>query len=270
MDGVFIIEPSRPPHTHTVVFLHGRGDNARSFAASLVNSKDSHSRSLFEAFPSLRWVFPQAPMRQCASSLNTTWPQWFDVWDTSNFADREELQAVGLREAVTAIRELMATEVARLGGRWDRLVLAGISMGGATSIHTMFNLDIPTAAGGKLGAFLGFSCRCPFDGRSLAGMRRTLSLEKVPDHDHVLRNTPMLLEHCVDDPLVLVQNGRSLRETLHRFGAHVLWKEYPNGGHWFSAPHGIDDVVAFLDEHVVKKDSSLANQQSTPGAMDLT
>lgn len=99
---------------------------------------------------------------------------------------------------------------------------------------------------------MGFSCRCPFAGRSgsLREMRAVLALREDGDgsagDDDVLRNTPMLMEHCVDDPLVLVQNGRQLRDILTGFGATVEWHEYPDGGHWFHGPEGLDDVVAFL------------------------
>ncbi|KAI1481096.1 phospholipase/carboxylesterase family protein [Daldinia eschscholtzii] len=265
------IEPLKP-HTHTVVFLHGRGDNARKFAASLSYSRDSRGRTLIDAFPSFRWVFPQAPLRKCASSPDTLF-QWFDVWDVRDFAANEELGAVGLKEVVPAIRRILAREAARLEDRGDRLVLAGISMGGATSAHVLFNLDIPSVAGGRLGAFIGFSSRCPFAGRDLAGMRSVLGLEGVPNNDHVVRNTPVLLEHCVDDPLVLIQNGRGLRDTLLGFGAQVEWKEYPNGGHWFNSPTGIDDAVDFLRRHL-GEDSFSGNptlpQQASSDAMDLS
>ncbi|KAJ9139395.1 hypothetical protein NKR23_g7963 [Pleurostoma richardsiae] len=156
-------DPSPPnPHTHTIVFLHGRGDNAVSL--------------------------------QTAS--------WFDVWDVRDFASLEDLQTEGLREVVPEICDLLAREAAALGGRYDRVVLAGISMGAATGAHVLFNLDILAAAGGRLGAFIGFSGRCPFSGRSLTEMRKTLGLGDAPSHDNVIRKTPMLLEHCVDDPVV--------------------------------------------------------------------
>ncbi|KAI0899524.1 alpha/beta-hydrolase [Annulohypoxylon nitens] len=265
------VEPSES-HTHTIVFLHGRGDNAGNFATSLTYSRDSRRRTIFEALPSFRWVFPQAPTRKCAS-LPDTWPQWFDVWDVRDFAANEELQAVGLKEVVPAIRRILADEAARLGGRWDRVVLAGISMGGATSAHVLLNLDVPPEAGGRLGAFIGISCRIPFADRSLAGIRGALGLEGVPDHDHVIRNTPVLLEHCADDPLVLVQYGRSIRDTLRRYGAQVEWKEYPDGGHWFHSPTGMDDVVDFLSRHLGKESSVSTLQISQPvssDAMDLS
>ncbi|KAG3178907.1 hypothetical protein PC129_g25469, partial [Phytophthora cactorum] len=58
---------------------------------------------------------------------------------------------------------------------------------------------------------------------------------------------PVLLEHCVDDPLVLVRHGRTLRDTLAGFGADVTWSEYPDGGHWFNSPAGMEEAAVFLE-----------------------
>lgn len=218
-------------------------------------------------------------MRWCAAFPGERISQWFDIWNVSNFSDREELQAAGLRESVASIRRILADEAGRLGGRWDRLVLAGISQGAATSVHTLLNLSLPPAVVGqqvarRLGAFLGFSCRMPFPGRSLTETRKVLGLEGIPDTDEVLRNTPVLLEHCVDDPLVLVGNGRGLRDTMRGFGIQVTWKEYPNGGHWFNSPAGIDDVVGFLNLHVLKeshaKEDLSSQNQGLSDSMDLS
>jgi len=206
-------------------------------------------------------------MSACAAFPGEKQSQWFDIWNVTNFSEREELQAVGLKESVKMMRSILASEITLLNGRSDRLVLAGISQGAATSVHTLLNLSLSPATYGeevpqRLGAFLGFSCRMPFPGRSLAETRKVLDLEGVPDTDEILRNTPVLLEHCVDDPLVLVGNGRNLRDTLRRFGAQVTWKEYPNGGHWFNSPAGMDDAVEFLKIYVLK-DSSARESPST-------
>ncbi|RGP81301.1 hypothetical protein FLONG3_445 [Fusarium longipes] len=233
-------------HSHTVVFLHGRGDNVSNFCNSLHYSRDSQGRTLAEAFPTFRWIFPQAPKRRCASQPNEEWNQWFDVWNVSNFAENEELQAEGLREVVPKIRDILSQEANDLNGRWDKVILMGISMGSATSVHTLFNLDIPIPEK-RLGAFIGFSGRCPFAGRTLDQMRNTLRIPSSPTHNDVLKNTPMLLEHCVDDPLVLVEWGRTQREILRGMGATVEWREYGDGGHWFNSPDGIDDVMQFLN-----------------------
>lgn len=118
-------------------------------------------------------------------------------------------------------------------------------MGGATGTHTLLNLDR------RLGAFMGFSSRCPFGDRSLGEIRGLLGLDSVPGDDDVIRDTPVLLEHCVDDPLVKIDRGRALRDTLVGFGARVEWREYGSGGHWFKDPEGMDDVVAFLRREVL-------------------
>ncbi|KAI1420893.1 phospholipase/carboxylesterase family protein [Xylaria sp. FL1777] len=260
MDIPFIATGPAPgqAHTHTVVFLHGRGDNARNFSAGLECWHDSRNRTLANAFPSFRWVLPQAPMRKPTSGPET-WPQWFNVWNVRDFADNEGLQAVGLKEVIPVLRTILADEAGRLEGRWDRVVLAGFSMGGATSAHLLFNLTEP------LGAFMGFSARCPFAGRSLTQIREVLGLENVPNDDRVLRNTPVLLEHCINDPLVLIQNGRRLRDTLLEFGCQVEWKEYPDGGHWLHSPAGMDDAVEFLEKYVLNRDDNNGDNNGVSG-----
>jgi predicted esterase len=268
MDLSTTILSSSLPHTHTVVFLHGRGDTAQNFSSSLRFSRDSHGRSIFENFPSFRWVFPQAELRQTAALEGQKTSQWFDVWNVSDFSDHEELQATGLRESVASIRRILVNEAAILEGKWDHVILAGISQGAATSVHTLLNLNVPQ----RLGAFLGFSCRMPFPGRSLADTRAVLGLEDIAHSDVVLKNTPVLLEHCVDDPLVPVEWGQVLRDTLGGFGAQVTWKEYRDGGHWFNSPVGIHDAVEFLKSHVLRSasagESLLAQVNSS--SMDLS
>jgi predicted esterase len=258
MDLPTTIFPPSAPHTHTVIFLHGRGDTAKNFASSLRFSRDSDNHSLFENFPSFRWVFPEAGLRETTALGGQKASQWFDIWDVTNFSDHEDLQATGLRESVTSIRQILKNEAENLDGKWDHIILAGISQGAATSVHTLLNLNAPQ----RLGGFLGFSCRLPFPGRSLADTRAVLGLEDVPSDNEVLRGTPVLLEHCVDDPLVLIDWGRTLRDTLGEFGAQVTWKEYPDGGHWFNSPVGMDDAVVFLKSHVLQNLESGANSPS--------
>lgn len=290
MDLALVTFPPVTEHTHTVVFLHGRGGTAKSLASSLHSSPTSQGLSLPAAFPSFRWVFPQARYSHRAANPVELVSQWFDVWNVRDFSDREELQSEGLRESVAIIRRLLRDEAQLLGGRWDRVVLAGISQGAAAAIYTLLNLRVPTpdnhngGGGGaghaaqadgdgdvdmddatnsansaaatavtnqqrnvpRLGAVVGFSCRMPFPGGSLEEKRRLLNLDDVPDDNDVIRNTPVLLEHCADDPLVMVDLGRDLMEELKSYGSPITWKEYPDGGHWFNWPTGMDDVVEFL------------------------
>ncbi|KAK2593716.1 hypothetical protein QQS21_008581 [Conoideocrella luteorostrata] len=270
------IRQARGTHTHTVIFLHGRGDSAESLSASFEYSKDCRNRTLFDAFPSFRWVFPKSGETVSFSAGGNKVSQWFDIWNVNDFSDREEIQTLGLKESVGLIRKILTIEADILKGRWDRIILAGISQGAATAAHTLLNLSTPkeakdgTALPGRLGAFVGFSCRMPFPGRSLEETRNILALDDVPEHDDVIRKTPVLLEHCADDLVVPVMNGRRLRDTLHGFGAQVEWREYPDGGHWFHSPDGMDDVIEFLT-HVLGLDEtpSTAQMAENPGGSEM-
>jgi predicted esterase len=270
-----IIQPL-PVHTHAVIFLHGRGDTASNFSSSLKYSTDSQGRTLDVIFPSFRWVFPQAAIGPSLGFRDPRVSQWFDIWDARNFSDREDLQAEGLRESVNKIRQIIRDEAAALGGRWDRIILAGISQGAATCVHTLLNLSLTgppsdgsTQAPRGLCAFLGFSCRMPFPGRTVSQTREILGLDDVPDHTDVLQSTPMLLEHCANDEVVQIQDGRVLRDTLREFGADVSWKEYPDGGHWFNSPTGIDDAAEFLRRAIAAADSTQPRLSAGSDAMDV-
>lgn len=238
------------PHTHTVIFLHGRGDNARDFKKSIEHNTwaNSDRQSPMGVFPSFRWVFPTAGLKPCEGPGSPRcMSQWFDVWDHLDLKLREEVQTPGLRESVERIRALIADEAAKLGGRYDKIVLMGISQGGATNVHTLLNLGFPEGYQGpkRLGAFVGIACRMPFPGWSLKDTRAVLDLDGTPC-DEIIEQTPILMEHCVDDPTVKFEGGKQLRKQLEGYGATIVWKEYPEGGHWLKSPEGLDDLATFL------------------------
>lgn len=242
------------PHTHTVVFLHGRGDDAENFMKCLQRNNwvDSQRRTPMDVFPTFRWVFPTAGYKSCARPDGPrVMSQWFDTWDYLNLRYREDVQVSGLRESVERTTQLLAMEAEKLGGRYDKIVLMGFSQGGATSAHTLLNLHMPSAVPGKrqLGALVGVGSRMPFPEQSLAETRKVLALDNAEsESDEVVRNTPILLEHCTDDETVLIDSGKQLRQTLEGFGASVTWREYARGGHWLHSPQGLDDLAVFLSK----------------------
>ncbi|KAI0023932.1 Alpha/Beta hydrolase protein [Xylariomycetidae sp. FL0641] len=140
--GLSVLPPAAP-HTHTVIFLHDRGDTGRDLAGTLFLSRDSYHRTLRDVFPSVRWVFPQAEPRPCERTGEERASQWFDIWNPLDFADREDLQAPGLRDSVRSVRRLVVREARRVKGGLRSIVLAGTGQGGATAVHTLLNLVVP-------------------------------------------------------------------------------------------------------------------------------
>ncbi|KAK4183968.1 putative acyl-protein thioesterase [Podospora australis] len=239
--------------THTVIFLHGRGDTAENFSFAFTRWCDSQSRSLADLFPSIKWVFPQSEIRPLARHQGSRISQWFDTWDIANLSEKEDLQIPGLKESVIGIREIVEQEVDELDGQWAKVFLAGISQGGATAVHTLLNL---TAAGGldqdsRLGGLMIFSGRMPFPGRTITETRAVLCLDGVPGDNELVRNTPALVQHCIDDHLSYIANGRAVRDSLKGFGVQVTWHEYPVGGHWLHSPNGLEDTAHWLRRHIM-------------------
>ncbi|KAJ4323092.1 hypothetical protein N0V84_004492 [Fusarium piperis] len=239
------------PHMHTMVFLHGRGSDAEEFAEELMDSSLlSDGRSLQEALPGWRWVFPTA--RQVWSEVFKEFmPMWFELRDGRD-GDSE-----GLREAVTHVRRVLQEERTRLGS--GKVILGGISQGGAVGMWTVLSLmgegNVDDDDPGKwLGGFVGSSTWMPLGDDA----------EKMLDGDHdgsefvryMMRSPPqrqstipVLMGHGVDDAYVDVDLGRQASRILSRVGCRVDWREYTGSeqeGHWFKVPEQMDHIYEFL------------------------
>lgn len=247
-----VVEP-RDSHSHTIIFLHGRGGTSHNLANSLDCLLTSSGKSLYEQFPSFRWVFPTAPLVHPAQFPRDVRSQWFDVWNARDLTEREELQADGLRKSVKYIESVVEDEVAKVGGDWKKVVLMGISQGAATAAHTLLHLRSPSGVDDALpgiGAYIGICGRLPFPGRSLRETRQAVDAENEGKGNQVIRGTPVLLEHSRGDLVIKIEDGRTLRDGLAKFGASLAWREYPGNEHWITSPQGVDDIVSFLTQHL--------------------
>ncbi|KAF7177084.1 hypothetical protein CNMCM7691_004732 [Aspergillus felis] len=189
--------PSNPSHTSTVILLHDTNSTGAELAAALAVSTPtatgkSKSETIFEHFPSCRWVFPSAQPRQidtCYASKGN----WINVdidieattssdADTNEDADanadadsqqpqpqvqpspsaeakdddENENKDQNLEACVEYILQIVEEEVGRLGGDSRRVVLGGFGQGMAVAIATLLT------ARRRLGGFVGVSGWVPF------------------------------------------------------------------------------------------------------------
>ncbi|RAH50691.1 uncharacterized protein BO95DRAFT_438459 [Aspergillus brunneoviolaceus CBS 621.78] len=259
-------------HTHTAILLHGRGSNGPEFANELFSFLTSHSKSLPDALPTWRWVFPTSRDR-----LTTRFQEeicsWFDAYSLSDIQERQYLQVEGLRESVSYILEILDREISLLGGEASHVYLGGISQGMATALWTLF------CAGGRigrcLGGVLGFCGWVPF-AREIEGLLQqaagddTLRVQRlvcgfcvemlgfsqpygeVESHGASLPlfSTRFLLGHGTDDVWVPVELGRQALQVVKGLTAgEVEWMEYAGAegdGHWIKEPEGFDVILKFL------------------------
>lgn len=253
---VHIIEPSSA-HTHTAILLHGRGSDGPEFADELAETVAPGQTPLVERFTGWRWVFPSS-QELWSTAFEETMPAWFEAHSLTDPTAREELQMGGIRQSVDYLRGIIDQEAARLGGDSKKVVVLGISQGGAIGMLTLLSQG---GLGRPLGAFVATSTWLPF----AANISRCLGKDGSPDSSSssdafvrelvpawdraVAASTPILLGHGVDDPVVEVELGRQARETLAGVGLEAAWKEYSGAeldGHWFKAPEQIDDIAGFL------------------------
>lgn len=246
------------PHTHTVVFLHGRGSTATTFNDDLLDSQNSQGRHLQDIFPSVRWVFAQAD-EQYSESLGRDTRQWFEIFNPGDLHARPELQIPGLQHSAAKLIQLIRNEAATVGGM-RRVVLAGYCSGFTAAIHALLNLpdadhDKRPGPENRLAGLVGLSSWMALPAPSIAECRDRLGMQPTAhgtdtataNDDEFYHNTPVLLCHSANDDLVPVEEGRKLRDALRAFGMHVSYQEYKRGGHWVL--HGlseVDDIVEFL------------------------
>lgn len=224
-DRIHVVGPLQK-HTHTIILLHGRDSCAADFANEFFESQASDDRYLQNIFPTFKWIFPKAKPRYSLRFDEKDMNQWFDMWDVEKHEERLELQTDGILESGSLIHEIIKNEMQSVPA--GRIILGGISQGCATAAATVL-MDCEH----RLGGFVGFSSWMPSVPYATIG-QADISI-------------PVLLEHCRDDTMVSIKNGRSLRDSLVKRGfADLTWKEYKDGGQWINEPQGVDDMVEFL------------------------
>ena len=224
-----IVAPTAP-HTHTIIFLHGRGSDAKTFCSELFESEDSSIKTFTDIFPGIKWVFPNAPSSYAVSERELI-PQWFDMTSVQRPHQDAESQKEELWQSVAQILEVLENEMKPVGLR--NIIIAGMSQGCATGIFTLVTSGI------RVGGFMGLCGWLPL-------VEELSLLMGVPGRERGVFEMPLLLQHCKDDEVVPVRNGEKLKKKLEEWGGVVDWMCFEEGGHWLNEPGGMDGLVEFI------------------------
>ena len=275
-----VIEP-RGEHTHTVIMLHGLGSTGEEFAQELFASNLSDGSSLRDAFPGWRWVFPSSK-ELWSSTFQEDIPAWFEAPSLTDTTAGQDLQAPGIRDSVSYLCRILDDEICLVGGKPEKIVLGGISQGGAIAMWTL--LCYPQARARGLGAFVGASTWLPFAAdietilskhptgasqtQMMAGNLHNFVEEMVAplryglhqaDWDHPLLRTPVSMGHGSDDAYVDIGLGREAAGILSSIGFRVERKCYSGAeqeGHWLKVPEEVEDIRAFLVRATAEENQS--------------
>jgi phospholipase/carboxylesterase len=198
-----------------VVLMHGLGADGHDFESLVPELR-------LPASPSVRFVFPHAPVRPVTINGGYRMRAWYDIVAIDRTAPEDDH---GIRASAESIGALVRRERER-GIAADRIVLAGFSQGGAMALFTA--LRWPE----RLGGVVALSCYLPLGG--------TLPAEAHPSNAAV----PIFMAHGTLDPIVPTALGEGSRDLLRQRGYDVEWHTYPMP-HSVCAPE-VDDLRAWL------------------------
>ena len=191
-----------PAPQWTVLWLHGLGADGNDFAPIV-------PELVRPGWPSLRFVFPHAPVRPVTINNGVPMRAWYDIvaLDLANRADE-----TGVNQSVEQVEALVAREAGR-GIPPGRIVLAGFSQGGAVALATGLRRREPLAGLVALSTYLPLS---------------PASLAKLPQSvDAAATGQPLFFAHGTQDPVVPFQGGERSAALLRQLGFTVDWHAYP-------------------------------------------
>jgi phospholipase/carboxylesterase len=193
----------------TIIWLHGLGADRTDFEPIVPE---------LDLPPSVRFVFPDAPVRPVTINGGMRMRAWYDILQ---FGPGPE-DAAGIRASQKTVEGLI--EQASVPP--ERVVLAGFSQGGAIVLHTA--LRYPR----RLAGVVALSTYLP--------LQKDLERETAEEN----RGIPIFMAHGRFDDIIPLARAAASRDLLAGMGYKVDWREY-------AMPHSvcmeeIGHVSAFL------------------------
>jgi len=180
-----------------VLWLHGLGADGNDFAPIV-------PELVRPDWPSLRFVFPHAPVRPVTINNGVPMRAWYDIV-ALDFAHRAD--TAGVTASVQQVEALIQREGER-GIPPERILLAGFSQGGAITLSVGLEREAP-----------------------LAGLIALSSYLPAPDtaaqrlSPAALRQ-PVFMAHGTADPVIPLQYAQASAQLLTQLGFGVAWHGY--------------------------------------------
>jgi phospholipase/carboxylesterase len=197
-----------------VIWLHGLGADGHDFEPIVPELKLPRRLSL-------RFVFPNAPVRPVTINQGMRMRAWYDILQLGGGREDEE----GIRASQRSVEQLIERERGR-GIALRRIVLAGFSQGGAIVLQT--SLRHPE----RLAGTLALSTYLPL-ASTVAGERSAAN-----------QDLPIFMAHGTQDPMIPLDRAVRSRDALAALGYPVEWRDYPMP-HSVCLPE-INDIAAWL------------------------
>lgn len=193
-DAPIEIETGPSPNA-SVIWLHGLGADGSNFVPIVPELRLPES-------PSIRFIFPHAPVRPVTCNGGYSMRAWYDIFSLEDFEHEDE---TGLRASQKILDALIEKEIQR-GIPVHRIVVMGFSQGGAVALFSGLRQKQQLAGIGALSTYL--------------------PLRQTPASKYSNERPPIFMAHGIHDPVVLLKYGQSSHSQLATLGYEVSWKEY--------------------------------------------
>jgi phospholipase/carboxylesterase len=204
-----------PNPTSSIIWMHGLGADGHDFEPLV-------PELLEDGMPSLRFVFPHAPVRPVTINNGYQMRAWYDITGIDN---RSAEDFKGIQTSADDITALIKQENER-GVATHRIAIAGFSQGGAMALH------IATRYPETFAGVIALSCYLP--------LSKDLATARNPAN----QTTPVFMAHGTQDPVVPYPLGDETHRLLNAAGYSVEWHAYPMP-HALCEPE-VADLRAFL------------------------
>jgi phospholipase/carboxylesterase len=182
-----------------VLWLHGLGADGNDFAPIV-------PELVRKGWPSIRFVFPHAPVRAVTINGGARMRAWYDIRDL-DLAHRADLD--GVDASVAQTHALIEREAGR-GIPPQRLLLAGFSQGGAIALAAGLARTQPLAG------LIALSTYLP--------MPQALAEQRLQPQ---AASQPLFIAHGAFDPVVPPAAGEAAMQAMRGFGFDAQWHRYP-------------------------------------------
>ncbi|KAI6661103.1 Acyl-protein thioesterase 1 protein [Oopsacas minuta] len=219
--------PAKSHHSGSIIFLHGLGD--------VGNTWIEYFKCI--ARDDINYVFPTATSMPVTVNNGHIMPSWFDTFQLIENPKNEDYG--GIMKSCTFLESVIIEETQK-GIPTDRIIIAGISQGGAITLITALTTKF------KLGGVIILSSY----------------LTLIQDISKLLtgvnRDTPLFYAHGVKDKLISIDWCNNTHKKIGKWFDKIHFKTYGELGHWVCEEE-FNDIALWVDKVLL----SLSNKEGT-------
>lgn len=184
-------------HKYSVIWMHGLGADGHDFEGLVPELN-------LAAKENIHFIFPNAPVQPVTINGGMPMRAWYDILE---MALERKVDHDGIYRSADAIEPLIRQEMDR-GIPSTHILLAGFSQGGVIALHTGLR------SAHKLAGIVALSTYLP-------------TIEQLKSERSVANDAiPIFMAHGIIDPIVAVESGKAVFDTLKAMDYSIEWHDY--------------------------------------------